>query len=582
MRYSPEFLEQLRTVCPIETIAANYAHLQRRGRNLVCNCPFHSEKTPSCTIFPDTQSFYCFGCGAGGDVISWVKRIENLEFSDAVKLLAERSGLEIPDDRETDQRTQMRARIYAINRETANFYYRYLVSGENRQGLAYLMQRQIRPETIRKYGLGFAPDAWDTLTKFLQKKGFSEEELLAADVTHRSKKGTLFDAFRNRVIFPIVDTKGMVIGFGGRVMDDSQPKYLNTAKTLVFDKGRNLFSLNFAKDSSSTHFILAEGYMDVIAIHQAGFPNVVATLGTAITPEQARKLSQYAKEIIIAYDSDGAGQQATQKAINRFSEVGMPTRILHMTGAKDPDEYIKKYGSERFRLLLEQAGDAISFRLDQCRTGLDSETEAGRVQILKRMVSVLAEIENPLERDVYLSRVAKQLEVTTESLQEQVKDRLSIRKRLNHDREWKSVISHTVHPEGRTAAPQTAPAPSMREVRAEERVICYLLTHPGDAAWLMESLETADFHVPLFRTVYEQYTAAIATATHFSLSALGEVLSDADMGKLSGIPAKYQEIPLSKQEIQDCIQRMKETDTNTSIQSDEELRALIQKKKHTP
>ena len=300
MTYSDDFLEQLRAACPMETIAGNYVNLIRRGRHYVCNCPFHSEKSPSCTIFPDTQSFYCFGCGAGGDVITWVRRMENLEFTDAVKQLAEKSGLQVPNDREADRRAQLRTRIFAINRETANFYFRNLIAGNDKRGLQYFVSRQLKPETIKKYGLGYAPDSWNTLTDHLLKKGFTEEELLAANVAHRSGKGNLYDAFRGRVMFPIVDTRGAVIGFGGRVLDDSQPKYLNTAKTPVFDKGRNLFSLNFAKDSSSTHMILAEGYMDVIAINQAGFSNVVATLGTAITPEQARKLTQYAAMVRVS------------------------------------------------------------------------------------------------------------------------------------------------------------------------------------------------------------------------------------------------------------------------------------------
>ncbi|MFR0949439.1 MAG: DNA primase, partial [Ruminococcus callidus] len=233
---------------------------------------------------------------------------------------------------EADRRAYLRTRMFAVNRETANFYFRNLISGSDKRGLQYFISRQLKPETIKKYGLGYASDSWNALTDYLLQKGFTEEELLLANVAHRSNKGNLYDAFRGRVMFPIVDTRGAVIGFGGRVLDDSQPKYLNTAKTPVFDKGSNLFSLNFAKDSSSTIMILAEGYMDVIAINQAGFSNVVATLGTAITPEHARKLSRFAKEVVIAYDSDGPGQQATQKAINRLSEVGIATRILHMTG----------------------------------------------------------------------------------------------------------------------------------------------------------------------------------------------------------------------------------------------------------
>ncbi len=575
MTYSDDFLEQLREACPMETIAGNYVNLIRRGRHYVCNCPFHSEKSPSCTIFPDTQSFYCFGCGAGGDVITWVRRMENLEFTDAVKQLAEKSGLQVPNDREADRRAQLRTRIFAINRETANFYFRNLVAGNDKRGLQYFVSRQLKPETIKKYGLGYAPDSWNTLTDHLLKKGFTEEELLAANVAHRSGKGNLYDAFRGRVMFPIVDTRGAVIGFGGRVLDDSQPKYLNTAKTPVFDKGRNLFSLNFAKDSSSTHMILAEGYMDVIAINQAGFSNVVATLGTAITSEQARKLTQYAKEMIIAYDSDGPGQQATQKAINRFSEVGMPSRILHMTGAKDPDEFIKKYGSERFRLLLEQAGDAINFRLDRCENGLDTSTESGKVQLLKRVVSVLAEIQNPLEREVYLSRTANKWEISAEVLHQQVDRTIRSKRRLEATKEWKDIIEHTVRPEPQ----QPQSGNHLRERKAEERILFYILSKPEESAWIVDEIKPEQFSSALFQQVLNAFQESVRQQTSFSLSSMGDVLSEGEMGKLSGIAARNQEVPVTKEEVQDCIRALHPGVPET-VETNDDLLKLIQKKQH--
>ena len=575
MTYSDDFLEQLREACPMETIAGNYVNLIRRGRHYVCNCPFHSEKSPSCTIFPDTQSFYCFGCGAGGDVITWVRRMENLEFTDAVKQLAEKSGLQVPNDREADRRAQLRTRIFAINRETANFYFRNLIAGNDKRGLQYFVSRQLKPETIKKYGLGYAPDSWNTLTDHLLKKGFTEEELLAANVAHRSGKGNLYDAFRGRVMFPIVDTRGAVIGFGGRVLDDSQPKYLNTAKTPVFDKGRNLFSLNFAKDSSSTHMILAEGYMDVIAINQAGFSNVVATLGTAITPEQARKLTQYAKEMIIAYDSDGPGQQATQKAINRFSEVGMPSRILHMTGAKDPDEFIKKYGSERFRLLLEQAGDAINFRLDRCENGLDTNTESGKVQLLKRVVSVLAEIQNPLEREVYLSRTANKWEISAEVLHQQVDRTIRSKRRLEATKEWKDIIEHTVRPEPQ----QPQSGNHLRERKAEERILFYILSKPEESAWIVDEIKPEQFSSALFQQVLNAFQESVRQQTSFSLSSMGDVLSEGEMGKLSGIAARNQEVPVTKEEVQDCIRALHPGVPET-VETNDDLLKLIQKKQH--
>ena len=575
MTYSDDFLEQLRAACPMETIAGNYVNLIRRGRHYVCNCPFHSEKSPSCTIFPDTQSFYCFGCGAGGDVITWVRRMENLEFTDAVKQLAEKSGLQVPNDREADRRAQLRTRIFAINRETANFYFRNLIAGNDKRGLQYFVSRQLKPETIKKYGLGYAPDSWNTLTDHLLKKGFTEEELLAANVAHRSGKGNLYDAFRGRVMFPIVDTRGAVIGFGGRVLDDSQPKYLNTAKTPVFDKGRNLFSLNFAKDSSSTHMILAEGYMDVIAINQAGFSNVVATLGTAITPEQVRKLTQYAKEMIIAYDSDGPGQQATQKAINRFSEVGMPSRILHMTGAKDPDEFIKKYGSERFRLLLEQAGDAINFRLDRCENGLDTNTESGKVQLLKRVVSVLAEIQNPLEREVYLSRTANKWEISAEVLHQQVDRTIRSKRRLEATKEWKDIIEHTVRPEPQ----QPQSGNHLRERKAEERILFYILSKPEESAWIVDEIKPEQFSSALFQQVLNAFQESVRQQTSFSLSSMGDVLSEGEMGKLSGIAARNQEVPVTKEEVQDCIRALHPGVPET-VETNDDLLKLIQKKQH--
>lgn len=570
-----EYIEELTRRTDIVELVGSYVQLKRKGRLYGGLCPFHSEKTPSFYVYPDTQSFYCFGCGAGGDVITWVRRMENLEFTDAVKQLAEKSGLQVPNDREADRRAQLRTRIFAINRETANFYFRNLVAGNDKRGLQYFVSRQLKPETIKKYGLGYAPDSWNTLTDHLLKKGFTEEELLAANVAHRSGKGNLYDAFRGRVMFPIVDTRGAVIGFGGRVLDDSQPKYLNTAKTPVFDKGRNLFSLNFAKDSSSTHMILAEGYMDVIAINQAGFSNVVATLGTAITPEQARKLTQYAKEMIIAYDSDGPGQQATQKAINRFSEVGMPSRILHMTGAKDPDEFIKKYGSERFRLLLEQAGDAINFRLDRCENGLDTSTESGKVQLLKRVVSVLAEIQNPLEREVYLSRTANKWEISAEVLHQQVDRTIRSKRRLEATKEWKDIIEHTVRPEPQ----QPQSGNHLRERKAEERILFYILSKPEESAWIVDEIKPEQFSSALFQQVLNAFQESVRQQTSFSLSSMGDVLSEGEMGKLSGIAARNQEVPVTKEEVQDCIRALHPGVPET-VETNDDLLKLIQKKQH--
>ncbi len=337
-----KFIYQLKLANPIDTTMGRYVHLIRSGSNYKCLCPFHSEKTPSCTVYTGTQSFYCFGCGAGGDVITFTKQIENLDTYEAIKLLAERGGLEMPENDLNKDGAKLKLRILEMNREAANFFYRNLLQGQDKRGLQYAVQRGLTPKAIKKYAIGYAPAAWDGLMKHLEGLGFTREEMLSAGLIRQNARGC-FDFFRERVMFPIIDLRGNVIAFGGRLIEGEGPKYLNSGDTPVFKKSRNLFSLNFAKNANVKQLILAEGYMDVIAINQAGFEQVVATLGTALTAEQARIMAQYATEVVLCYDSDSAGQNATHRAINLLSEAGLHTRILKVQDAKDPDEYIRKF-----------------------------------------------------------------------------------------------------------------------------------------------------------------------------------------------------------------------------------------------
>ena len=556
---SDVFLEQLRNACPLEEIARTYVDLKRRGRTYVCNCPFHSEKTPSFTVFPDTQSFYCFGCGAGGDVITFIQQIENLDFMDAVKLLAQNSGMTVPE-----------------HGAAANFYYRML-TGSDKRGLQYFIQRRLTTTTIKKYGLGFAPETWDALSRYLLQQGFTEEELLLADVSRRSRRGTLIDTFRNRVIFPIVDLRGNVIGFGGRVLDDSQPKYLNTAQTPVFDKGKNLFSLQFAKNSVTTTLILAEGYMDVIAVHQAGFENVVATLGTAITPDQARKISQYAKTVIIAYDSDAAGQAATQKAMRHFSEVGIETKILRMQGAKDPDEYIRKFGAERFRMLLEGSEDAINFQLDRCEMGLDLQTENGRATLLRRATEVLIQIPDPVTREVYLMRTAEKCHISADVLRVSVNRKQKNRQKMQKKKEFSNLVAHTVTAQ-QTAADASGMAGSSRTVRAQERLLCYFLSQPEQISKLADHLQPEQFTVPFYQKLFQLLLEHQQQESDGWISALGMQLTPQEMGTVSRLLNLKQTCPISPQEVQDCIQLL-QTHLVQALDSDAALLELVAQKK---
>ncbi len=556
MALNDDFTLELKNANPIDSVISSYVQLKKRGRNLICNCPFHSEKTPSFTVFLDTQSFYCFGCGAGGDIFTFVMKAENLDFMEAVRLIAERSGMAVPERKNNSpDNSHRRTRIYEMNRIAANFFFKNLVSGKDKTGLNYFISRQLTPQTVKKFGLGYASDSWDELCTLLTSKGYSEHEITDAWLAGRSQKNNrLFDMFRKRVMFPIVDMRGNVIGFGGRVLDDSKPKYLNTSKTLVFDKGSNLFAMNYAKDSDSKRLILCEGYMDVIAVHQAGFDNAVATLGTAITPDQARLVKRYAEEVVIAYDSDGAGQTAARKAISHFSDVGLRTRILRMDGAKDPDEYIKKFGAQRFRMLIDKSNDANNFLIDRCENDLDIETEAGKVELLKRVSRVLAEIPSPLEREVYISRTAAKYDFPVDVLKVHIENMVKQNSNAEKKSEWQAIKNNTTRRKD-DINPQAKDF--RKESKAEETIICRLMRNPEEASKFREQAPPSIFVTDFNRKVYEAVLEIAEMQNEFSLSILNEVFSAEEMGKISGIQAINEGIEINNASISDCISVLK-------------------------
>ncbi len=577
-RLPEEFILRLREQTDIVELFRTYADVKKRGRTYVCCCPFHSEKTPSCHIWTDDPHFYCFGCGAGGDVITFVRKMDNLSYIEAVRYLAERCGLEMPrQDPETERGAYLRRRCYEINRETARFYYSNLLKGPDQRGLRYFSERRLTPATVQKYGLGYAPDDWNQLRDHLRRLGYHDEEMVTAGVCRKSDKGSIYDYFRGRVIFPIIDQKGAVIAFGGRVLDGGEPKYLNTNDTPVYSKRKNLFSLNFAKNASSNTFILCEGYMDVIAMNQAGFENAVATLGTAITPEQARLISNYARDVVLAYDSDGAGQKATQRAINYFGEVGIPTRILRMEGAKDPDEFIKKFGPDRFRMLIDNAGDALVFRLDKCKDGLDLDTEAGRTELLRRSVRILAELQNPLEQEVYAGRVAEATGVQKDTILIQVRGFAKRRQEFANQAEFREIEAKAVRRDAVNPEAQQHP----RESRAEERIIAYLLRFPSEIEQVREAIPPELFVTEFHRRVY----AAICQADwqEFSLSLLADQFSVDEMSRITGISAQNAEVSLSRDDIQEfavLLRKAQDSPVTGSELTDDDLLRAVQNRKH--
>lgn len=581
MALPEEFIYQLKLANPIDSVIGNYVNLVRSGKDFVALCPFHSEKTPSFHVYTETQSFYCFGCGAGGDAITFTKKIENLEYIEAVKLLAQKGGLEVPENSADNRAAELKKRILEINRETANYYFRQLVSGSDKRGLTYFIQRGLKPETIKKYGLGFAPASWDGLQKHLLSLGYTDYEMIAAGVRSVSRNNkNVYDTFRERVIFPIVDLRGNVIAFGGRILGDGVPKYLNTGDTPVFKKSRNLFSLNFAKNYPLKKLILAEGYMDVISINQAGFENVVATLGTALTPEQARLMKQYADEVIISYDSDNAGQKATQKAINLLGDAGINTRIIKMDGAKDPDEYIKKFGTTRFKMLLENSDGAINFELEKCKYGLDLESEVDKVTYLKKVIGVLSGISNRLERDVYISKVAKESGVEQQILRLQIDEEVKKNIRTDMKKEWQAIRAKPYYND--PIIPEKSSA--MKQVKAEEGILAYLFRFPDKISYVQQVITPEHFVTEFYRRVYNKYIEKMAVYTNFSISIFNDEFTDDEMGRIMGIEAENKDIVITEKNLDDYINvlmdyKMNPLSKNSQISSDDDLINIVKAKK---
>ncbi len=509
-RLSDEFISEIKYRNDLGELAASYMQLKRRGRNLVGLCPFHGEKTPSFNIYTENGSFYCFGCGTGGDIITFVMKIENLDYMEAVKFLAERAGMTMPEDDYDDSMGKLRTRIYEANREAARFFYGKLMSKEGAEGLRYLRSRGLADSTIRHFGLGFAPDERFSLGNHLRSRGFSEAEMIAANLVFKSRSGnSVLDRFYNRVMFPIIDVRGNVIAFGGRIMSDQKPKYLNTSDTPVFNKSANLFSLNNAKNSKSDSLILCEGYMDVISLNQAGFTNAVATLGTALTSDQASLMKRYCKEVILCYDADEAGQKATARAINILRGVGLPVRVISIPDGKDPDEFIRRHGDKghaAFQNVLDSSGNDMDYRLQKLKTNFDMDSPQGKLDYLNEGVKLLCELDNPMERELYASKLSDDTGVSRDSILEQVKIGLR-RKEKSRDKQRFSKMQRDLSGRDDKVNPQRAD--NLRVTTAEENLITYLVKNPDKLTYIHEKVSPDDFFTDFNRKLYAYFSDKI-------------------------------------------------------------------------
>ena len=511
MALPEDFLDELRSKNDITSVISMYANLKKRGRNYVCKCPFHNDSTPSFTVYPDTESFYCFGCAAGGDVISFIMRAEQLVYIDAVKYLAQRAGMQMPENKYDDSFSKLRLRILEANREAARFYHSQFYTESGYRGLDYLRSRQLSDQTINKFGLGFAPDSWTALTDHLLAKKFTRYELLQANLCIESKKGSLIDRFRNRVMFPIIDLKGNVIAFGGRIMTDEKPKYLNTSDTPVFKKGDGLFAFNIAKNSKSDKFILCEGYMDVIALHQAGFDFAVAALGTALTSEQARKLKKYKETIVLCYDSDSAGQLATQRAIGILRKENVNVKVLQIPEGKDPDEYIKRNGSDgaiKFKLLLDSIESDIDYKIEQLETRFDITDASGKFQFLDQAAKMLAEIKNDIERNIYASKLCEKYKVSAQDFEMQLAKYVRSNVYKSSREEFKRVKKQITESVPVSKGVQGGGL-STRAVRAEEALISYLMHNPDMVQSVTDRVPSEKISHEFNRRVYNALTERI-------------------------------------------------------------------------
>ncbi len=525
------FIEQLKSRATIEDVVSQYVTLRRAGNRFVGLCPFHSEKTGSFTVYVDSQSYYCFGCGNGGDVITFIRNIEKLDYMDAVHFLADRYGMQVPEREGAGEYRQRRAVTLAINKEAARHFHENLKSPIGEKGMAYFKARNLSASTITRFGLGYAPDSWDDMLKHLQSKGFTREQIETAGLALRGQKGGYYDRFRNRVIFPIIDTTGNVIAFGGRILEGgSGAKYLNSPDTPVFKKSQVLFALNFAKNAPTDRLLLCEGYMDVISLHQAGFPFAVAPLGTAVTPEHARLVARYAKEVILALDADEAGQTAMNKAIRYFEETGIKVRILSIKEAKDPDEYIQKFGADRFRRLLDGSGSQISFLLDKERRNYDLSIPEDKSEYLKKAVLILSNIKSLVEREVYIGRVSEQTEIPAEFIRVEIKQLAERRKTAEQKKQIREEMDKMSGKRDRINPEKSV---NLKAARAEEGLIAILLKHPDYYKKLDPPINEEHFVTQFNRNIFRLMRERIEEDGTVSVSVLSQHLTVEEVARLT-------------------------------------------------
>lgn len=599
MAYPKSFIEELKLRNNITDTIGRYVDLKRAGSNMSGLCPFHSERTPSFTVFSD--NFHCFGCGAGGDVITFTMKIENLDYRSAIELLAQRAGIPIPhedDFKPAKKEILSRERGLLMNKLAARHFYDNLIKDPEAQAARdYIANRRIDGATMRRFGLGFAKNSFDDLLKYLTAQGFTREEIKECFLCGISQKGNYFDIFRNRIMIPIIDLNGNIVAFGGRVMDDSKPKYLNSSDTPVFKKSKNLFAMNFAKNAvlgdkgkqdavsgasvdMAGKLIMCEGYMDVIALHQAGFTNAVATLGTAVTPEHARFVSRYAKTVYLAYDSDGAGKNATKKAINLLSEVGIDAKIINIVGAKDPDEYIKKYGKAAFARLLDGSVGQIDYRLGEILGNYNMEIAEDKERAVLECCTMLSEVFPEYKREIYISRLCDITKVSKKSVEIAIR-RLERKNDSARNRQFTRSAIDEMRRINDKINPDAMKYPKACEL--EERILGIIMLYPEYMEIIRGKLDESTFMTQFNKSVYTRLLE-LYDSDRFDLSYLNEYFSTEQMGRIHEIVQKRKQVSSNGEEaLLQAVQQLCDEKEKADMKSpdvDFMTRINANKKKH--
>ena len=571
MAFPPAFLDELMARNPIEDVVGQYVTLKRSGANMFGLCPFHGEKTASFSVAPDKGIYYCFGCHKGGGAVNFIMEVEGMSYPDAVRALAKRAGMEVPEDEQYQSRYRQQERLWALHKEAARFFHSQLYAPQGKAALEYALGRGMSKFILTTFGVGYAPDSWDSLVRAMKAKGYTEEELKESGlVTVSQKNGNIFDRFRDRLMFPIIDVRGNVIAFGGRTIkkDADVAKYLNSPETLIFNKRKNLFGLNLAKKTKQGSLILVEGNIDVVTLHQYGFDNAVASLGTSLTEEQAALMTRYTDQIILIYDGDKAGQNATQRAIPILEKAGLQVKVLQIKDAKDPDEYLKKYGPEKFRLLLEDSSNRVEYQLGAIARKYDIREDEQRVRFINEAAEFISSLPNAVQREVYGHRVADAAKISYDAMKIEVNKAFT--RRIAREKKRQEQIdlapAQNLQPKARSIRYD-----NMKSAMAEETVLAMALKEPAllDEA---KDLAAEEFSSGLLGSVYLQLRQRYDQGLEVSLGVLAD-LSGEEMSHITGVYQRQQG-PVNEQAFRDCVRIIKAEHSASNVNSEDDLMAL--------